>query len=211
MARIRSIKPEFWTDEKIVECSPIARLLFVGMWNFCDDGGNHPVSVKTIKMEVFPGDDFSVAQISGFIGELSNQGLIAEYEAEGRKYWHVMGWAHQKIDRPNKKYPCFDENSTIVRRQFDEQTPEDVDVDVDVDVDKPLLSSDDDAGSAKVSKTESKSSKLTTADCQAIVEKYNQALGDTLPRVQLVNKKRKSAINARFKELLNSKTPSGSE
>ena len=30
-----------WTSEQIVECSPIARLLFIGMWNFCDDGGNH--------------------------------------------------------------------------------------------------------------------------------------------------------------------------
>ena len=41
MARIRSIKPEFWTAEQVMECSPMARLLFIGMWNFCDDGGNH--------------------------------------------------------------------------------------------------------------------------------------------------------------------------
>lgn len=33
MARIRTIKPEFWTDEKIVECSFEARLMFIGMFN----------------------------------------------------------------------------------------------------------------------------------------------------------------------------------
>jgi hypothetical protein len=31
MARIRTIKPEFWTDEKIVELSPFSRLLFIGL------------------------------------------------------------------------------------------------------------------------------------------------------------------------------------
>ena len=42
MARIRTIKPEFWTSEQVVDCSPTARLLFIGLWNFCDDGGVHP-------------------------------------------------------------------------------------------------------------------------------------------------------------------------
>jgi hypothetical protein len=40
MARIRTIKPEFWTDEKVVECSFEARLMFIGMFNFADDKGN---------------------------------------------------------------------------------------------------------------------------------------------------------------------------
>ena len=30
MARIRTIKPDFWTDEKVVELSAFARLLFIG-------------------------------------------------------------------------------------------------------------------------------------------------------------------------------------
>ena len=32
MARIRTVKPEFWTDEKVVECSIPARLLFIGLF-----------------------------------------------------------------------------------------------------------------------------------------------------------------------------------
>lgn len=41
MARIRTIKPEFWTAEQVMELSRDARLLFIGMWNFCDDAGVH--------------------------------------------------------------------------------------------------------------------------------------------------------------------------
>ena len=29
MARIRSVKPEYWTSEQVMECSPTARLLLL--------------------------------------------------------------------------------------------------------------------------------------------------------------------------------------
>lgn len=105
MARIRCIKPEFWTAEQVMECSPMARLLFVGMWNFCDDGGNHPAAFKTLKAEVFPGDDITTAEIQGLVGELIANDLVVEYEANGKRYLHVTGWHHQKIERPNYKHP----------------------------------------------------------------------------------------------------------
>lgn len=53
MARIRTVKPEFWTDEKVVECSISARLLFIGLFNFADDKGCLERSPKRIKMQVF--------------------------------------------------------------------------------------------------------------------------------------------------------------
>ena len=56
MSRIRTVKPEFWTSEQIIACSPIARLLFIGLWNFCDDNGVHPASYIRLKAEVFPPD-----------------------------------------------------------------------------------------------------------------------------------------------------------
>lgn len=105
MARIRSIKPEFWTAEQVMECSPIVRLLFIGMWNFCDDGGNHPASLKTLKAEVFPGDDITTADVEGMVSELIANDLIMAYESAGKGYWHVTGWHHQKIEKPNFKHP----------------------------------------------------------------------------------------------------------
>lgn len=124
MARIRTIKPEFWTSEQIADCSPIARLLFIGMWNFCDDGGNHPASCRTLKMQIFPGDDFTTADIEGFVAELVSADLLVEYEAEGKRYWNVTGWKHQKIEKPSYKYPRpVQEHSAPTQQHVAEDSP----------------------------------------------------------------------------------------
>lgn len=120
MARIRTIKPEFWTAEQVMECSPMARLLFIGMWNFCDDGGNHPASAKTLKAEVFPADDIKAGDIQILVDELLKNGLIIEYESSGKQYWHVTGWHHQKIEKPNFKHP-----KPEIRQPVGEQSPTD--------------------------------------------------------------------------------------
>ncbi|WP_199739006.1 hypothetical protein [Herminiimonas sp. KBW02] len=124
MARIRTTKPEFWTSEQIMECSPIARLLFIGMWNFCDDGGNHPASARTLKAEIFPSDDFTSSDVQRLIDELSSNNLITLYTSENKDYWHVNGWHHQKIDRPTFKYPQYsDDLSKPPRRTLGESSP----------------------------------------------------------------------------------------
>lgn len=113
MARIRTIKPEFWSHEKIMACSRDARLLFMGLWNFCDDAGRIPSSAKTIKAQIFPGDDdVDSAIIRKWIGELSTNDLLFEYEVDSRLYIQVSGWHHQKIDRPKpSKYPNPDSSN----------------------------------------------------------------------------------------------------
>lgn len=122
MARIRSIKPEFWSSEQVMECSLNARLLFIGLWNFCDDAGRHPLAHRQIKALVFPGDDLSTSDIKRMFDELSTNGLIETYTIDGKEYFQVTGWRHQKIDRPQSaKYPApLTEHSTNVRDGKDE-------------------------------------------------------------------------------------------
>lgn len=117
MARIRSIKPEFWTSDQVVECSTNARLLFIGLWNFCDDVGRHTFSVKQIKGLVFPCDDFTYEDVSGWLGELVKNRLIGLYTVEGKQYLLVTGWHHQKIDKPQQ--PKFPAPSPNVPLSFD--------------------------------------------------------------------------------------------
>jgi len=106
MARIRTIKPEFWTAEQVMELSRDARLLFIGMWNFCDDMGVHPAAFKTLKAEVFPGDDITSDDVKRMVGEIIQQGLLGEFEHEDRSWWYVTGWKHQLINRPStSRYP----------------------------------------------------------------------------------------------------------
>lgn len=106
MARIRTVKPEFWTSEQIAECSPTARLLFIGIWSFSDDHGIHPASLKRLKMEVFPSDSITPDDIQSMVCELEAVGLLQSYQAAGKAYWQVTGWArHQKIDKPTYRHP----------------------------------------------------------------------------------------------------------
>lgn len=118
MARIRSIKPEFWTSEQIMECSTNARLMFIGMWNFADDHGRMPNSPKTIKAQVFPSDEISAEIVRRMIDELSSNGLLTIYEVENKEYLQITGWQHQRIDRPQPaKYPPPPpDGSTNIRR-----------------------------------------------------------------------------------------------
>ena len=115
MARIRSIKPEFWTDEKIVGLSAFARLLFVGMWNFVDDDGRAEFSPMRLKMQILPADDVDAGKL---LDELLNQHLVTVYEVEGRRYLQVVNFAkHQKVDkRAPSKFPPPSQNSAIPRQ-----------------------------------------------------------------------------------------------
>ena len=107
MSRIRTIKPEFWTDERVGECSPSARLLFLGTLNFADDHGGIDRSAKQLKAQVFPYDQIDCEPL---VQELLSAGLLVEYEANGKKYLHIKGFsAHQKVEKPGKpRVPIYD-------------------------------------------------------------------------------------------------------
>lgn len=78
MARIRTIKPEFFTSEDIVGLSPLARLLYIAIWCESDREGRLAWKPKTFKMRYFPADD---CDIDALAHELISTGLVVEYGA----------------------------------------------------------------------------------------------------------------------------------
>lgn len=120
MARIRTVKPEYWSSEQVMSVSRDARLLFIGIWNFADDSGRCACSAKTLKAQIFPGDDdVDSTNVRRWLDELSSNDLIREYEVDGKAYLYVTGWSHQKIDRPRISKipdPPIGQNSTNDRR-----------------------------------------------------------------------------------------------
>lgn len=96
MAKIRGIKPEFWTDEDIVELSLPARLLFIGLWNLACDNGHVTDKPKQIKMRLLPADDVNVDKL---LDELVTKGRIersdgtitvrnfAKHQKPHRRWW----------------------------------------------------------------------------------------------------------------------------
>ena len=97
MAKIRTVKPEFWTDSKIVALTPLARLLFIGILNFADDYGRMRFDLLSIKLRILPTDPTDCA---GEIGELRRESLVTTYEVDGQRYLHVNNFSkHQKVDK----------------------------------------------------------------------------------------------------------------
>lgn len=76
MARIRTIKPEFFTSEDIVSLSPMARLLYIALWCEADKEGRLGWKPRTFKMRYLPGDDCDVAALCD---ELIEAGLVKLY------------------------------------------------------------------------------------------------------------------------------------
>lgn len=115
MARIRTIKPEFFTSEDIVSMSPLARLFYVSLWCEADREGRMEWKPVTFKMRYLPGDQCDVTQLAQ---ELTARGLIVLYEADGKKYAEIPTFTeHQVINNreASSTLPVRDKNARPTR------------------------------------------------------------------------------------------------
>lgn len=125
MARIRSVKPDFWTDSKIVRLSPLARLFYIGMWNFAVcDMGHVKDDAEALKLQILPTDDVDGDDL---IEELLKAGRIARLDlVGGRTFLHVPRFTdHQNLsERWSPRCPACQEQQGKV--QNIDQTSADV-------------------------------------------------------------------------------------
>jgi hypothetical protein len=107
MARIRSIKPDFFASEDVAALPLRARLLWIGLWTHCDDHGRTKRNAKLIKAAIWPLDDVSLRDIEEDLQVLADHGRIVTYEVGSTQLLAVVNWhAHQSINRPGKpKHP----------------------------------------------------------------------------------------------------------
>lgn len=101
MARIRTIKPEFFTSITMSELPVVARLTFIGLWTHVDDDGRCVDNPGLIKAAVWPLER-SVDAIDRDLARLADAGLIVRYTDDGgrRRYLAVVAWReHQVINR----------------------------------------------------------------------------------------------------------------
>ena|GEM_PF-1767773 len=104
MARIRTIKPGFWTDEKLAEVPRTTRLTFAGLFSTCaDDLGRFKANPRVVRGMVYPLDDtVTAAEIQAELEQLVKIGVVELYTVNGEMYGRILKWAkHQKIDRPS--------------------------------------------------------------------------------------------------------------
>ncbi len=121
MARIRTIKPEFWDSPSTASVSFPARLLFIALWNWADDHGRGTANLKELEGFAFPNDDEfcscggNTAHRSGntvnfrdLVAEVSEAFDVVFYKVNNRPYYEIPSWnEHQRNERRAKssKYP----------------------------------------------------------------------------------------------------------
>jgi hypothetical protein len=98
--RSRNIKPGFFKNEDLAECSLAARLCFVGLWMLADREGRLEDRPKRIKGELFAFDSIEVAPL---LAELEQFGFIMRYAVEGRGFIQIKTF--DKHQNPHHREP----------------------------------------------------------------------------------------------------------
>ncbi len=96
--RARNIKPGFFYNERLVECDPLARILFIGLWCMADRRGILRDRPARIRIEVLPCDECDVDTL---LNQLAEQGFIERYEVDHERYLLVINF--DRHQRPHTK------------------------------------------------------------------------------------------------------------
>lgn len=107
MARIRNIKPEFFTSESVSALPLRARLTWIGLWTHCDNHGRTRDNLRLIKAAVWPLDEVSLRDIEEDLATLAAQGRIVRYQAGDKWYLEVTNWSEHQYGagKGPAKYP----------------------------------------------------------------------------------------------------------
>lgn len=187
MARIRTIKPEFPQSESMGRVSRDARLLFVLLWNICDDHGRTRAASRMLASLLFPYDDDAPKLLPDWIGELEAEGCIRLYVSGGSTYLEICNWLkHQKIDKPGKPvFPAFDDNSTPFANVRESSPLDQGSRTKDQGEEEKHICASDDAPPTK----------SDPIPYQSIVDTYNRTMTG-LAKVQVISAKRRTAIRS---------------
>lgn len=109
MPRIRTIKPEFWTDKKTGNLSNDAKCLLIGLLNYADDYGVLRYEPEELKIKLFPYHSHTtpIALVEWLCKELMPPGLVEAFtlmkiEGQARDYIFIRNFnKHQRIDKPS--------------------------------------------------------------------------------------------------------------
>lgn len=124
MARIRSVHPSLFTDERWVGCSPMARLLYIGLLTEADDQGLFEWKPIQIKIRLLPVDN---ADVGALLAELVAVDLIASLESGGKKLGAIRKFRRfQRPKKPNAQFVLPDEWRTYVSLDEASSPPDDV-------------------------------------------------------------------------------------
>lgn len=96
MARIRTIKPEFWQNESLANCSAHARLLAIALLQLADSKGRFRWIPMQVHAHAFPFEPD--VDLMALAEELVKIGYINLYDYEGKRYAEIPKFLkHQRL------------------------------------------------------------------------------------------------------------------
>ena len=116
MARARNIKPGFFKNEDLAECTPWARLCFAGLWVLADREGRLEDRPKRIKGELFAYDSVEVEPL---LCELEARGFLVRYRNQDGSFIQISKFSTHQT-------PHYSEKPSVINPpEFQETDPDD--------------------------------------------------------------------------------------
>jgi hypothetical protein len=100
MARARNIKPGFYKNEDLAECSIWARFIFPGLWMLADREGRLEDRPKRIKGELLP---FDSQDAEPLLRELEARGFIVRYQIDGASFIQISKFSTHQAPHYSEK------------------------------------------------------------------------------------------------------------
>lgn len=123
MARIRTVKPEFYRHELLQHLErhhPGLRpmLVFSGLWTLCDKLGQFEWKPRQIHLDLLPYVDF---EMEDTLQVLEDAGMVLQYEVDGKFYGLIPSFkTHQRISGKEvvlpPRYPVFSSEALVKHR-----------------------------------------------------------------------------------------------
>lgn len=108
MARIRTIKPDFFRHEGLQDLEAANKgkypmLVFAGLWGHCDKAGRFEWKPRTLKLDILPFLNFDMVQT---LDLLVASGYVRRYTADGGEYGVIPSFGeHQRINGKESQEP----------------------------------------------------------------------------------------------------------
>lgn len=184
MARIRTIKPEFFTDSKVAKKQPIVRLFFAGLWVYADKEGRLEEDQDLLKLHLIPYDKQTVETC--LLGLIPDQ--IIRYEVLGKRFIQIRHF--KKHQRPHPK-------------ESESQIPPPSTEAIELNGKKLNLTAGTSGREGEQKGKEGKGTDVIAANPQDLMDLWNRcAQGDgvKLPRILKLSKERREKCAARLSE-----------
>lgn len=120
MARTRSLKPTFFTNEDLGECSPLARLFFAGLWCWADREGYVEDRPRRLRAQILPYDQ---ADGELLVQELVDRGLVQRLTVNGEAVLWLPTFLKHQDPHPRETPSRFAQGSPKADLGTAEDTP----------------------------------------------------------------------------------------